>query len=236
MPESGVNTQLTIERRLASLRRRLVRESTLAIEMLERALDALQRMDVELAREVRRSDDRVDREEVAIEAECFEILTLFHPFAKDFRRLTFVLKVNADIERAADHAASIAKIVVRLNESLPPGAVHPALPTALVDLCQRVPLTCHRLLRAVLDENESAAREIMLQDDSIDKLERQLFREVLDYMKTGEQYHAAGLLLSRCGRELERVGDLMCNVAEDVVYLSSGQIIRHEGKQRPANP
>ena len=58
MPESGVNTQLTIERRLASLRRRLVRESTLAIEMLERSLDALQRMDVELAREVRRSDDR----------------------------------------------------------------------------------------------------------------------------------------------------------------------------------
>ena len=87
MPESGVNTQLTIERRLASLRRRLVRESTLAIEMLERSLDALQRMDVELAREVRRSDDRVDREEVAIEAECFEILTLFHPFAKDFRRM-----------------------------------------------------------------------------------------------------------------------------------------------------
>ena len=236
MPDPGANQQLTIERRLAALRRRLVREATLAIEMLERALDALQRMDTQQARDVRREDDRVDREEVAIEAECFEVLTLFHPFAKDFRRLTFILKVNADIERAADHAASVAKIVVKLSEALPPGSVHPPLPTALVELSQRVPITCHRLLRAVLDENEEAARDIMVQDDLIDKLERQLFREVLDYMAAGPQYHAAGLLLSRCGRELERVGDLMCNVAEDVVYLSSGQIIRHEGKPRSQAP
>jgi phosphate transport system protein len=74
------------------------------------------------------------------------------------------------------------------------------------------------------------------QDELIDRLERQLTNEVIAYMSAGEQYHAAGLLLSRCGRELERVGDLMCNVAEDVVYLSSGQIIRHEGKPRSRPP
>jgi len=236
MPESGANSQLTIERRLAALRRRLVREATLAIEMLEQSLRALLALDVELARAVRREDDHVDREEVAIETECFEILTLFNPYAKDFRRLAFILKVNADLERAADHAASIAKIVVRLNESLPEGRVRPPVPTALIELAERVPLTCHQLMRAVLHEDEAAARVIVAQDQLIDRLERQVFSEVLEYMQAGPEYHAAGLLLSRCGRELERVGDLMANVAEDVVYLASGQIIRHEKRPRTGTP
>jgi phosphate transport system protein len=231
-PSPTPHVPLTIERRLAALRRRLVREASMAIDMLEEAVEALARHDIDAARAVRRADDRVDLEEVAIEEECYEVMTLFHPFAKDFRVLAFILKVNADIERVADHAASIAKVVTKIHNHYPPGVNPPPLPTAVVELGERVPIICHKLLRAVLDEDAEAARQIVVEDDIIDKLDRRVFDEVQDIMKQGDEHLSTGLLYARVGRELERIGDLMAGIAEDVVYLTTGEIIRHQGKRR----
>ena len=108
--DGGATGPFSFDRRVIQLKRRLVREATQAIGMLEAALDALWRLDRDAAKQVTRDDDTIDREEVAIEQECFNILALHHAFARDFRVLTFILKANADIERVADHAASIAKL------------------------------------------------------------------------------------------------------------------------------
>lgn len=219
------------DRRLVQLKRRLVREATLSIGMLEAALDALWRMDRDAARQVNRDDDRIDREEVAIEQECFNLLALHHAFARDFRALTFVLKVNADIERVADHASSIAKIVLKIR-----GDRSPEWPTALRELGDRVPIMCHELMRCVLDEDVDAAQNLVRTDKTIDQLDKQLFEEALDLMvqEHGDRDGLAnGMLIHRVGRELERVGDLMTNIAEDLVYLATGSIVRHESKQRP---
>ncbi len=217
------------DQRVAQLKRRLIREATMSIGMLETSLDALWRMDVDTAREVTRYDDRIDREEVQIEQECLRILTLQHHFAREFRVMTFILKVNTDIERVADHACSIAKIVLKIR---PPA---PAWPTALVELGERVPMMCHTLMRAVLDEDVEAARGLVSSDETIDNLDKRLFEEAVDLMArepTNRDALANGVLTHRIGRELERVGDLMCNIAEDVVYLATGDIIRHAGKLR----
>jgi len=231
-PEPVSQAPFTFDRRLVSLKRRLVREATLAIGMLEAALDALWRLDRESARQVNRDDDRIDREEVQIEQECFNILALHHAFARDFRVVTFILKVNSDIERVADHACSVAKIVVKLR-----GDVPPEWPTALRELGERVPLMCHELMRAVLDENVDAARALVHADRTIDALDKQLFAEAVAMMRAGHPDEDAltnGLLIHRVGRELERVGDLMTNVAEDVVYLATGAIVRHTVKVKQA--
>ncbi|HLO40290.1 MAG TPA: phosphate signaling complex protein PhoU [Phycisphaerales bacterium] len=224
-PTSGHS--IIFDRKLISLKRRLVREATEVISMLERSLDALWRLDRAAAAEVRRIDDSIDREEVQIEQECFALLTLHHVFARDFRVVTFVLKVNHDIERVGDHASSIAKIVGKIDASAPP-----VWPTALLELGQRVPVRCHELLRAVLDEDVEAARQLVMKDKTIDNLDARLFGETVDFMQkdTTPQGLANGLLIHRAGRELERVGDLMTNIAEEVVYLATGDIIRHTHK------
>jgi phosphate transport system protein len=226
----------SFDRRLAQLKRRLIQEATAAISMLEGALAALWKLDTAAAKEVRVRDDGIDAEEVEIEAECFRLLALEQPFARDLRVVMFILKVNADIERVADHASGLAKVAGRLDTA------HPfAWPMALVEMAQRVPVMCHSLLRAVLDESADIARQIVEEDETIDGLEKRLFQEVETLMRDDPGLLRNGLLIYRAGRELERIGDLMKNIAEDVIYLDTGSIVRHEQKrqtpgQQPPGP
>lgn len=217
-----------LDRSLVQLKRRLIHEAGIAVSMLEGALEALWRGDAIAAKEVRKRDDAVDQEEVAIEQECLRLMALEHPFARDFRFLTFILKVNADVERTADHASSIAKMASKLNV---PGQPPMKWPTSLVELGQRVPVMCHALLRAVLDENPDLARQIVEQDETIDQLDRRLVDETEELIKKEPAMARGGLYVYRVGRELERIGDLMKSIAEDVIYLSSGQIVRHEARR-----
>jgi phosphate transport system protein len=238
-PTPEATPQLTTDRKIMAVKRRLVREASLAVGMLEAALKALWTLDVDAAMTVRLSDDRVDMEEVAIEQQCYEILALHHPFARDFRVLTFVLKVNADIERVADHASSICKVVKKISEARKAANLSgpPKWPTALVELGERVPAMCHELLRAVLDEDVDAARQLVAADKVIDALDKRAFEEAMEVMKGArgnETDLVIGMLMTRASRELERVGDLMTNIGEDVVYLATGEIIRHE-KRRQGN-
>lgn len=226
---AGHRGRYGFDRSLAQLKRRLIQEATAAIGMLEAALDALWKLDVEAAREVRGRDDRIDEEEVQIEAECFRLLALEQPFARDLRILTFILKVNSDLERVADHASSIAKVASRIDANNPP-----KWPTALLEMGQRVPVMCHSLLRAVLDEDAAIAAQVVAEDETIDMLEKRLFDETESLMKNEPRVLRNGLLIYRAGRELERVGDLMKNIAEDVIYLATGSIVRHEQKRAEA--
>lgn len=226
-PVPRADTRYGFDRSVVGLKRRLIQEATVAIGMLEAALDALWKLDAPAAKEVRRRDDRIDQEEVAIEQECYRLLTLEQPFARDFRVITFILKVNSDIERVGDHASSIAKIATRMDPAHPP-----KWPTALVDMGQRVPVMCHSLLRAVLDEDAHLAAQIIAEDEIIDGLEKRLFEETQDLMRKDPREIHNGLLIYRLGRELERIGDLMKNIAEDVTYLVTGSIVRHEAKRQ----
>jgi phosphate transport system protein len=223
----GAGPGNVLNRDLAKLRRRVLRSANVATDMLEGALHALWSVDHAVAADVRSRDDVVDAEEVQIERECLRLLTLQRPYGQDFRLITFCLKANADIERVADHATSIAKITLKLDP-----VVHPVWPTALTELGDRVPVMCHTLMRAVLDEDLAAARALVENDRVIDGLDDRLFDEVTDWVTNEPSSAEAALLCARLGRELERVGDLMVNIAEDVVYLVTGEIVRH---QKPKN-
>ncbi|MEM9373362.1 MAG: PhoU domain-containing protein, partial [Planctomycetota bacterium] len=99
IPKPIANPHARFDEELAALRRRLVREASMAIDLLVSALDCLWDLDHELARKVRTEEDEIDREEVEIEQECLRLLTLERPFGHDMRQLAFCLKVNQDIER-----------------------------------------------------------------------------------------------------------------------------------------
>jgi len=212
-----------LERELIGLRRRVVQQATLAIRMLQEALEALWRVDRTFAAELKIRDNTVDDEEVAIEQACFRVLALQQPVARDFRIIAFVLRANSDLERVADHACSIAKVARKIEGDTPP-----KWPTALLEMGERVPDMCQRLLQVVLNEDAVAARALIEEDETIDTLHKQLFVETVEFMRTEPGNEANGLHIARLGRELERVGDLMANIAEDVVYLVTGEIVRHE--------
>jgi phosphate transport system protein len=235
-PQTPETSLFTTDRKILALKRRLVREASMAVAMLESALKALWALDVDAAMAVRLSDDRVDMEEVAIEQQCYEILALHHPFARDFRVLTFILKVNTDIERVADHASSICKVVKKIAEARSAAGLSgpPRWPTALLELGERVPAICHELLRALLDEDVEGARALVAADKVIDQLDKRASEEVMEMIKGSARNDTdltVGMLMSRVSREMERVGDLMTNIAEDVVYVATGQIIRHEKRR-----
>lgn len=216
----------SLERELAALKERLVGEATAAIGMVESALEALWKLDREAAKEVRRRDDRIDSEEVAIEEQALRMMTLQQPYARDFRTLAFILKVNTDVERVADHATSIAKTIRKF-----PQDAEVSWPTAMREMAERVPIVCRALLNALISEDAEAAKVIVAGDETIDALNRRLFDETLDLMQFSPNHQALGLLVYRIGRELERIGDLMVSIAEDIVYLRTGTIIRHEKKR-----
>lgn len=224
------NQELVPSVEVAHLLRRLVREAGLAISMLEDALESLWTLDPELAERVRECDDRVDEEEVEIERAALAWLSRADEQAQDFRTVAFILKANGDVERVADHAHSIAKIVIQLGDRL--DGRTPKWPTALEELAQRVPAMCHELLRAVLDRDGRAALAILRSDKTIDQLDRQLFEETLGQMENAQRPDlAVGLLIHRVGRELERVGDLMKSIAEELIYRETGTIVRHQSRQ-----
>src|SRR3954464_14491445 len=167
-PAAGPHgTRFTFDRDIDKLKRRLVQEASSAVAMLEAALDALWKLDPVAALAVRMRDDSIDAEEVQIEAECYRLLTLQHPLARDFRVLAFILKVNSDVERVADHASGIAKVAGKLDLSVPF-----RWPTALQEMGQRVPAMCHALLRAMLDEDAAGAARVAAEDDTIDALDK----------------------------------------------------------------
>ncbi|MBY0308424.1 MAG: phosphate signaling complex protein PhoU [Phycisphaerales bacterium] len=218
--------EVLIEREIKNLRTMILAEAAAAIGMVEQASEALISLDEDSARNVIGRDDEIDREEVLIEEECFRILALYHPFAKDFRVITTFVKVNADVERVADHATSVAKAAIKLKKL----SVR-RMPTALVELAQRVPILCRAVLNLLASEDATDARELVSKDKAIDNLVKQLFEECVSMMTAERDSKAAGLRMYRCGRELERIGDLMKNIAEDLIYLQSGTIVRHEKRR-----
>jgi phosphate transport system protein len=166
---------------------------------------------------------------VKIEQECFRILALHQPFGGDFRLITFCLKANADIERVADHASSIAKICRKIEQPAP------QWPAALKEMGERVPMMCQALLRAVVNTDIEAAQDVVKSDKVIDKLDKQVFKEVTALIDSSDCDASVGMYMYRVSRELERVGDLLGNIAEDIVYLATGEIVRHARSKKKSS-
>jgi len=226
-PMQRIDGATQLDSMLTSLRRRLIREASQAVDLLAQSLDVLWAADAdeEGEKEIRRIEKQIDQEEVRIEQECFRILALQQPFGADFRLITFSLKANSDIERLADHASSIAKLSKKFD------AASPDWPESLREMGERIPVMCQELLRAVIGADAEAAQVVVERDKIIDKLDKQTFMDLANKIETNPESASDYMLMYRISRELERVGDLLGNIGEDVVYLVTGNIIRHAPKK-----
>lgn len=197
-------------------------------EMAMASIQAFRDERPDLAEEVLKGDERIDDVEVRIEEECLKILALHQPVAGDLRRVAAVLKINTDLERMADLAGNIAERALYMNAHCP-GALIP-------ESLDRMTAVAVRMVRGGLDAfinlDAERARAIRALDDEVDRLNREIIEEIKESIRTHPDRLDAGLEIVSVSRHIERIADHAVNIAEDVVYLKEGEIIRHRREPR----
>jgi len=211
-----------LEHELTLLRRQFTAYASSCLTALERSCEVLRDRDTELARQVIEGDDLVDEAEIHIETECVRLLSLHQPVAHDLRLLVTVLKMNYDLERIADHATNISWLagrIVKRGGRIPPD---------LLALADRVLQGSRSVFQAFLDQDLQLAHAVVAGDAEVDRLDRVVRHDVHDMLAADGEVSCA-LDAFRISRELERVGDHVSNIAEETIYLVTGEIVRHHG-------
>jgi phosphate transport system protein len=213
---------LHLQRDLESLQRRVLSLASAVEQTVEKAIRALFDWDAALALALMEGDTTIDLEENVIEEECLKILALHQPVAVDLRRVAAVLKINTDLERMADLAVNIAERAHALAQ----GPMVPIPPTfrQMTDLTNTM---VRDALDAFVNLHIDLAKRVCRMDDEVDRYNREIIDQVSTFMKQSHDNVDAGLHLFSACRQLERIADHATNIAEDVVYLVEGRIIRH---------
>lgn len=207
---------------LAALKGKLLQMGALVEEQIREALHALVNRDEALARQVIDNDRRVNTLDVEIDEACLELLALFQPAARDLRFITTAMKISTELERMSDLAENICERAIELNEE-PPLKLYIDIP----QMAEKAMRMVWNSLDAFVKWDSDLARNVLNDDDEIDKTMEQLFRELLSYMIENPQTISRAIRLSFITKYIERIADHATNIGELVVYMVEGRIIRH---------
>lgn len=213
----------TFHREVDQLKKRFLDLGALVEDRVRKACTIIENRDLILAVDIINSDWEVDEMEIEIEEECLKILALHQPVARDLRLLVAVIKINNELERIADNAVNIAKRVQTVSKD-------PFLDFTIdyAPMSARVLSMLKMSLDALVSENAELARQIFIEDDEVDELRNQVYRKVVDQMNRQPGHAACLLNLYLLARHLERIGDRATNIAEEIIYLVEGEIVRGE--------
>jgi phosphate transport system protein len=221
MASPGQNVR-HFQEQLETLKTRLLEMGGLAEEQVRLSIKSLVDRDPVLIDRVITGDDPVNRLHIEIDSRCFRLLALYQPMAVDLRAIVAAVKINTDLERVGDLAVNIAEAARRY-------ATHPPV-KKLIDIPQMASIA-QNMLRDALDafvRRDIALAELVLNEDNrLDALKTQIFRELLTYMLQDPSTIEPALDLILISRHLERIGDHATNVAEDVIFMVSARDVRH---------
>jgi phosphate transport system protein len=203
----------------------------IVIDSLEKSVAALREGRIDMVSEVKELERSSDREEVRIEQSCLRVLALFEPVASDLRRMATILKVSRDWERIADLAARIARRARKLVRGWA-GAV--AVPDSLKTLASEVLDQTRASYEALARRDSPRARALIEGDRAIDIGYRRFRREMKDSLRRDPGQLDAWLQLLSIGRHLERIADHSTGIAQTVIYLEEGVIVRHKTESPPS--
>lgn len=193
-----------------------------ANESLHKAVRAYQLDDKELAHELFSDDLRINASTADIEKAAYRIISLQQPVAKDLRLLFTILQSSIDIERIADHAVSIGKATLRLNESFNSVTEINEIITNMAKVAQEM-LT--GAIEAFMNQDAKQARKVAERDEEIDLLLKELFKHTIGQMEQSTELVTTGISYIGVGRNLERIGDYVTNICERIVFLNTGEIV-----------
>lgn len=211
-----------IERQIDQLKQKILFVGTLVEEAISKAITALINRDIALAQRVMTSDAEIDRMEVEVEEECLKILALYQPVAADLRFVVSALKINNDLERMGDLAKNIAKRVGQLARSQ-----QIDLPPEIRTMAMQAQEMVKESLDAVVNGDTALARHVREQDDAVDEGRQRIRERVLRGITETPEIAESLMRINSVSKHIERLADMATNIAEDVIYMVEGEIVRH---------
>jgi len=211
-----------LHKEIDRLKKKILAQVAAVEENLHMAVQSLEKRDVALARDVVAADLIIDKQEVDLEEECLKILALHQPVAADLRFIIAVLKINNDLERISDLAVNISERVFSIADWK-----QIDLPFDFSLMGRKVQDMVRRSIDALISLDSVCAYKVCRDDDDIDALNREMYKIIGDAVRRNPDDIAGLLHLLGVSRYLERIADHATNIAEDIIYMIDGEIVRH---------
>jgi phosphate transport system protein len=212
-----------LQRQIENLKKEILTLGAVVEQTVRNATLALETRDEALAKSVIDKDPEVDQMEVQVEEDCLKLLALYQPVAIDLRFIVAVLKINNDLERVADLAVNIAERAVFLA-SQPKEDVS----FDFVGMARKAQVMLKKSLDALVNLDVELARNVLASDDEIDMMNREMYPIIEKAIHARPERTEALIHLLSATRHLERIADHATNIAEDVIYMVEGEILRHK--------
>jgi phosphate transport system protein len=222
--------KLLLHTEIQNLKKDLLALGAVVEELLRKSVKALQERDLKLAREVIDADEQVDNREVELEESGLKIIALHQPVAIDLRFIVSVLRINSDLERIGDLAVNIAERATYLA-----GAESLALPIDFTPMAEKAQQMLTMSLDAFVNMDSTLGRQILDKDNEVDAMNRQMYCTIYELIRRNPEDVEVLLHLLSASRHLERIADHATNIAEDVIYMVEGKIVRHKPEEYPAS-
>jgi phosphate transport system protein len=220
---------LLLHKEIERLKKELLALGAIVEELLRKAVRALQGRDAALAREVMEADERVDNREVELEEDGLKIIALHQPVAIDLRFIVSVLRINSDLERIGDLAVNIAE-----RASYLAGAEALPAPIDFTPMAEKAQEMLTKSLDAFVNMDTALAGRVLDMDNEVDAMNRRMYCAIYELIRKNPEDVEVLLHLLSASRHLERIADHATNIAEDVIYMVEGNIVRHKPEEYPA--
>lgn len=211
-----------LKRDIDTLKRDLLGLCALVEEQVQLAIRALLERDEDLAGQVERRDDEIDRREIEVEEDCLKTLALHQPVAVDLRLIVAVLKINSDLERIGDMAVNIARKAAAFAAE-----PHVEIPFDIAGMGEKTQSMLHDSIDALVNMDAALAQAVCARDDEVDRMKHQFRVRIEEAIARQPDRLRPMLRLLAVTRNLERVADCATSISQDVVYMIEGRIVRH---------
>lgn len=215
-----------LQREIENLKKKILDLGARIETVVHEAIRSIEERDVVLAQKIIDEDIEIDHTEVEVEEDCLKILALYQPVAIDLRFIVAILKINSDLERIGDLGVNIAERSVFLA-SVP--KVNASLDFARMS--KKTESMLNRCLDALVNMSSKLANEVCADDDEVDAMNRQMYLRIQDTMQEYPDQVPSLIHLLSVSRHLERIADHATNIAEDVIYMVEGRIVRHKAEE-----
>lgn len=214
-----METRTVFHKRLREIQDDILAMGSIVSKALLRSIDALKNRDIELAHQIINDDQKINSKRFEIEEKCIQLIATQQPMASDLRIIVAVLNIIIEVERIGDYAAGIAKIVIMIGDEPPlkPLIDIPRMADQTVDMLRRS-------LSAFISRDAEATKKIIAEDDLVDNLYDQVFRELLVFMAENPKTITRATRLIWVAHNLERAADRVTNICERVVFIVTGKM------------
>ncbi len=212
--------RLDLDRQLGQLQQEVVSLAEIVDKATMRAVDALKRRDLVESQQVVQEDDYIDQKRYEIEDRCIDLIATQQPMARDLRAIIALLHITSELERMGDYAEGIAKISLLMGEEAP---LKPLID--IPRMADKATLMLRNSIDSLVSRDMVKANQVLQDDDEVDDLYDQVYRELLVFMLQDPQTIQRATYLLWAAHDLERIADRATNIAERVIYLVTGKMV-----------